>query len=227
MYSRIKKLFPGICKSLFWQTYLRNKFSSGNSLGKRISFSKDLGMGRDCKISDNVTFGRKVKLGSNISIGKDAYIENIELGNFSSIEGRVICTGYGDGKIIIGQNCYIGVSNVLDWSDSITIGDFVHIAGPSTGLWTHTSAPMCFNSIPLEQKTQEFRPTAPIVIENNVYIGGNCTIYPGITIGNHSVIAPNSAVTKDVEPYSMVGGVPARKIKDLSDMIEQYKKVHS
>jgi maltose O-acetyltransferase len=74
---------------------------------------------------------------------------------------------------------------------------------------------MCFNSIPLEQKSKKFRPTAPIVIEDNVYIGGNCTIYPGITIGNHSIVAPNSAVTKNVEPFSMVGGVPAKIIKKI------------
>jgi len=109
----------------------------------------------------------------------------------------------------------MGIFNFLDWSDNIIIGDFVHIAGPSTGLWTHTSAPMCLNSIPLEEKSKKYRPTAPIVIESNVYIGGNCTIYPGITIGHHSIVAPNSAITRDVLPYTMVGGVPAKIIKKL------------
>jgi acetyltransferase-like isoleucine patch superfamily enzyme len=215
MYSRIKKLVPGFIKSLFWQKYLRIKFSSNNCLGKRIIFSKDLILGKKCKIDNDVIFGRSVKLGDNISISKDAFIENIEVDDFSSIEGNVICTGFGKGKIKVGQNCYIGVYNVLDWSDDITIGNFVHIAGPSTGLWTHTSAPMCFNSIPLAQKSEKFRPTAPIVIEDNVYIGCNCTIYPGITICHHSIIAPNSAVTKNVPPYTMVGGVPAVMIRTL------------
>jgi len=48
-----------------------------------------------------------------------------------------------------------------------------------------------------------------------VYINGNCTIYPGVTIHHHSVIAPNSAVTKDIPPYTLVGGVPAAKIKKI------------
>jgi maltose O-acetyltransferase len=215
MRSLFKKIIPGFLKSFFLQKYLRLRFTSNNQIGKRISFSKDLIIGVKCKINNDVIFGRSVKLGNNISIGKDAFIENIDVGNDSSIEGKVICTGFGEGEIKIGQNCYIGVYNVLDWSDDITIGNFVHIAGPSTGLWTHTSAPMCFNSIPLEQKSKKFRPTAPIVIEDNVYIGGNCTIYPGITIGNHSIVAPNSAVTKNVEPFSMVGGVPAKIIKKI------------
>jgi len=74
---------------------------------------------------------------------------------------------------------------------------------------------MCINSIQLKDKSLKYRPVAPIFIESNVYIGGNCTIYPGVTIGNHSVITPNSAVTKDVPPFSMVGGVPARFIKKI------------
>jgi acetyltransferase-like isoleucine patch superfamily enzyme len=80
----------------------------------------------------------------------------------------------------------------------------------------HTSAPMCLNGIPLENKSLKYRPTNPIIIESNVYIGGNCTIYPGIKISHHSIITPNSAVTKDVEPYTMVGGVPAKVIKLLN-----------
>lgn len=216
MFSRIKKLVPALLKSLFWQKYLRIKFSLNNFLGKRIIFSRDLIIGKNCKIGDYAILGSSVKLGDNISIGKDTFIENIEVDNDSSIESKVICTGFGKGKIKIGQNCYIGVYNVLDWSDDITIGNYVHIAGPSTGLWTHSSAPMCLNGIPLENKSQKYRPTKPIVIESNVYIGGNCTIYPGITISHHSIVAPNSAVTKNVEPYTMVGGVPAKFIKKIN-----------
>jgi acetyltransferase-like isoleucine patch superfamily enzyme len=74
---------------------------------------------------------------------------------------------------------------------------------------------MCLNGVDLGNKNNEHRPTSFIIIENNVYVGGNCTIYPGITIHHHSVIAPNSAVTKDVPPYTMVGGVPARFIKSI------------
>jgi acetyltransferase-like isoleucine patch superfamily enzyme len=216
MTSLAKKIIPGLIKSFFWKFYLRTKFSANNKLERKIIFSKDLIMGKRCKISSNVIFGKSVILGDDVSIGNGAFIENIEIGNYSEIEGKVICTGFGKGKIIIGQNSYIGIYNVLDWSNNIKIGNFVHIAGPSTGLWTHTSAPMCYNSIPLLNKDEMHRPTSPILIENNVYIGGNCTIYPGIKVGHHSIIAPNTAVTKNVEPYTMVGGVPARFIKKLN-----------
>jgi maltose O-acetyltransferase len=134
------------------------------------------------------------------------------------IEDGVKVVGPLRGTIIIGEECYIGVNNVFDTSDDITIGDFVHIAGPSTALWCHSSAQMCLRGIPLnDTKRNEYRQTKPIIIESNVYIGGNCTIYPGITVGHHSIVAPNSAVTKNVPPYTMVGGVPAKKLKELQE----------
>ena len=78
----------------------------------------------------------------------------------------------------------------------------MHI-GSSTGIYTHTSFQMCLSGIELFKKSINVRPTAPIVINSNVYIGGNSTIYPGITIGHHSIVAPNSAANKNIEPYTM------------------------
>ena len=166
-------------------------------------------------IRDNVIIGPKVVLGKNVTVGNYSVLSNIEIGDDSQIELGVICTGYGNGRIKIGSNCYIGIYNVMDWSDNISIGDNVHIAGPSTGLWSHSSAKQCLNGLPLNDKREEFRPTSPVVVENNVYIGGNCTIYPGVTIESHSIIAPNSVVTKNVKRNSLVGGVPAKLIKTI------------
>lgn len=52
-----------------------------------------------------------------------------------------------------------------------------------------------------------------IVIEDDVWIGANVTVLPGVTIGRGSIIAAGAVVTKDVEPYSIAGGVPAKLIK--------------
>jgi uncharacterized acetyltransferase MJ1064 len=54
-----------------------------------------------------------------------------------------------------------------------------------------------------------------IHIEDEVWIGANVTILPGVTIGRCSVIGAGSVVSKDVEPYSIYAGVPARKIRDI------------
>lgn len=206
-------------KAYLIQTYLREKFRVRSKLAKGVKFSVKTHMEAGCSIGSYSILGNEVKLGEKVEIGSGVCLEQIEIGKFSRIDSRVICTGSKGGKIIIGENSYIGLYNVLDHSDNISIGDFVHIAGPSTGLWTHSSYLMCLNSVKLIEQTVQNRPTAPIRIENNVYIGGNCTIYPGITIGHHSIVAPNSAVTKDVPPYTMVGGVPAAFIKHTYDMI--------
>lgn len=54
-----------------------------------------------------------------------------------------------------------------------------------------------------------------IIVENDVWIGANAIILPGVRIGRHSVVAAGSVVTKSVEEFSVYAGVPARKIKDI------------
>ena len=54
-----------------------------------------------------------------------------------------------------------------------------------------------------------------VIIKDDVWIGANVKILPGVIIGEGSVIAAGAVVTKDVEPYSLYGGVPAKKIKDI------------
>jgi len=176
---------------------------------------------KNSKIGKNTLVGDGVVIGKNVKIGRGAILRKITIGNHSVIESFVKCVGTEKGCIFIGSNSYIGVSNILDNSANIKIGDFVQIAGPSTALWTHSGAKMCMNSIPLDKANEKYRPVAPIIIEDNVYIGGNCTIYPGIRIGHHSIVAPNSAVTKDIPPYSMFGGVPAKFIKSTYEMIDK------
>jgi len=60
----------------------------------------------------------------------------------------------------------------------------------------------------------------PIHIGNDVWIGGNVTIMPGLTIGNNVVIAAGAVVTKDVPNNSLVAGVPAKKVRDLENVFE-------
>jgi len=174
---------------------------------------------KNSSIGKHSNIGEAVVIGKNVKIGRDTILRKITVKHNSVIESFVKCVGTEKGCIFVGSNSYIGISNVLDNSDNIQIGNFVHIAGPSTALWTHSSAKMCMNSIPLNKASEKYRPTAPIKIQDNVYIGGNCTIYPGVKIGHHSIVAPNSAVTKDIPPYSMFGGVPAKFIKSTYDMI--------
>ncbi|NIM94628.1 MAG: hypothetical protein GTO18_13085 [Anaerolineales bacterium] len=61
---------------------------------------------------------------------------------------------------------------------------------------------------------------APIIVESNVWIGARCIILAGVRIGPNAVVAAGSVVTRDVKPFTMVGGVPAQVIRRLDDIPE-------
>ncbi len=209
------KAVPGLMKTLLWNIRMRRKYSRGNRLGRRVMFSRDTVIGSGCSIGDDVVFGRGVRLGNNVTIGAGAVLERMEVNDNSVVEGRVIITGHGEGTIRVGRESFIGHNTVLDFSDNITIGDYVHVG--YNQFWTHSSAMQALRGNRLSDKDKRYRPTAPIVIENNVYVGVQSTIYPGIRICHHAIIAPNSAVTKDVESFTLVGGAPAKFIKSLKE----------
>jgi acetyltransferase-like isoleucine patch superfamily enzyme len=200
-------------RRIWRQALLYRKYSPQNKIGRNVKFSQDTIMGKNCIIGNNVTIGECVKLGNGISIGNSLYLERITIGDDCIIEGKAIITGNPAGHITIGNHSFIGHNTVLDFSDDITIGNFVHIG--YSHFWTHTSAMQALNGIPLHNKDIKYRPTAPILIEDYVYVGVQSVIYPGVKIGHHSIITPNSVVTKDVLPYTMVGGTPAAFIKEI------------
>lgn len=207
----LKAIFKEINRATFnISLNLKIKVGKGSIIDKGIKF------GVSSKIGSYVYVGKDVVLGNNVIIGNNCSISRIFVDNNSHIESGVKVIGKGEGRITIGKETYIGINNVLDFSDNIKIGNYVHIAGPSTGIWTHSSAKQAIAGLPLNDKNKNFRPVAPVIIEDNVYIGGNCTIYPGVKIGHHSIVAPNSSVIDEVMPNTMVGGVPAKLIKNLN-----------
>ena len=67
---------------------------------------------------------------------------------------------------------------------------------------------------PLEREVYS---KGPVIIEKNVWIGDKVTILPGVTVGQGAVIAANSVVSKDVPAFSVVGGIPAKLLKNISN----------
>ena len=107
-------------------------------------------------------------------------------------------------NIVINYNCFL-----MDNAD-ITVGDDVLI-GPNVGIYTVNHA------IFPEERVGGWCVNAPIKIGSRVWIGGNCTILPGVTIGDNSVIAAGAVVSKDVPANCVAAGVPAKVIKELKD----------
>ena len=117
------------------------------------------------------------------------------------------------GKNIFIGNDFTGNHNltILDIRE-VYIGNNVMI-GPNTLITTvgHPLSP--------KGRRQYHAFAQPVRIGNDVWIGGNVTILPGVTIGNNVVVAAGAVVTKDVPDNTLVGGVPARKIKEIEDDI--------
>ncbi|PAF39099.1 maltose acetyltransferase [Terribacillus saccharophilus] len=122
-----------------------------------------------------------------------------------SIEHNFHCDlGY---NIEVGENFYAGFNfTVLDMA-KVIIGDNCMI-GPNVGIYT------AGHSIQPVDRTKDGY-AIPITIGNDVWIGGSCTILAGVTIGDNSIVAAGSVVTKDVPPNTIVAGNPAKRIKDI------------
>lgn len=169
-------------------------------------------IGNNSKIAHSAHINQKAVLGNNVVIGPNTIIGKSIIGDNSIIEfGSIFLSN--DEPIKIGRDCYIGIYAVLEGIGGLVIGNNVHLAGPSIGIWTHSSINQCL----LGDKLSDFshRIVGAIKIEDNVWIGGKATIYPNVTIGHHSVILPNSVVNKNIPPYSMAGGVPAKIIRKI------------
>lgn len=118
--------------------------------------------------------------------------------------------------VSVGDNCYIGTgAQFYPWNAPITIGSNVLIAaGVRMITRKHGFANM---SHPMARQGYT---NAPIVIEDDVWIGFGAVILPGVTVGRGSIVGSNAVVTRSVEPYSIVGGVPARLIRRRAQVQE-------
>lgn len=122
-------------------------------------------------------------------------------------------------NVFLGDETYanIGFIGVNDAQTPIVIGDHVSIA-PNCVCVACSAANngRTINTIPYVK--EHLTVSAPIHIEDEVWIGANVTILPGVTIGHGSIIGAGSVVTTDVDPLSIYAGVPARKIRDLKEV---------
>lgn len=132
--------------------------------------------------------------GIAVSVGKGIIVKhNAQIG---AGVGLVV----GD-RAQLGQNCRIG--------NFVTIGSDV-LMGPDVVIMTSAHA---FESREISINEQGALPVRPVFIGDDVWIGTRVVILPGVTIGKGAVVGASAVVTRDVEPYSIVGGSPAKHIR--------------
>lgn len=138
------------------------------------------------------------------------------LGDHSVIED--FCTiNNGVGDVVIGRNTLIGIGNVI--IGPIAIGNHVILAQNivASGL-NHQ-----YRNIDIPIYKQEIT-TSKIIIEDDCWIAANVVITAGVTIGKHCVIAAGAVVTKDIPPFSVAAGNPAKVIKYYDELSGKWVK---
>lgn len=120
------------------------------------------------------------------------------------------CKFFHVGKLTIGKNSVINFGCYLDNRRGITIGNNVGIAH-NTKIYT----------LGHDLEDPQFKTKgAAVTIKDNVFIFSNALIMPGVTVGEGAIVLAGSVVTKDVEPWTIVGGNPAKKIRERSRDIQ-------
>lgn len=130
-----------------------------------------------------------------------------QIGSKSVVESYS-CINNACGDVLIGKSSRIGLHNTV--IGPVQIGDkFNSAQGVVITALNHT---FTNKEIPIADQKVTLR---PIVIDDDVWIGANAVILPGVHIGHHSVVAAGAIVDRDVAPHTIVGGIPAKVIKNI------------
>ena len=154
-------------------------------------------------------FIRNVIKAPNISVGEYTYYDSEDHPELFEQTNVLFNYPFFGDKLIIGKFCQIAHGT------QFIMGAANHRLGSATtypfnvmgGVWREISTP----------HIEELPHKGDTVIGNDVWLGRNCTILPGVKIGNGAIVAACSVVTKDVAPYTVVGGNPARFLKKRFD----------
>lgn len=147
--------------------------------------------------------------GSGLSLGRHALLigcHAIRVGDSVTIHpGSQIVAGR-TGKVTIGSHSHVSRNSVLAGAGGITIGEHCKI---SSGVMIYSVTYHRDFGVLLRNAPAKF---APVVLGNDVHIGANATILPGVTIGNNATVGAGAVVTRDVADGTTVVGVPARPL---------------
>ena len=152
-----------------------------------------------------------IYFGRNVGIGKNTYIGPIVEYAGIPYNSKIII---GDGTWV-GNNCSIAAINKVQIGKHVLFAGHVHISDHSHG----------YEDISRPISPQTLISKGPVIIEDDCWLGFSCEILSGVHIGQHSIVAARAVVTKDVPPYSIVAGNPARIVKRYHPESARWEKI--
>jgi acetyltransferase-like isoleucine patch superfamily enzyme len=152
--------------------------------------------------------GHGLKVGSGVGF---KHLETFEIGDGVFIGAQAYIQGRFDGTCVIGSHTWIGPQAYFDARD-LVLGEFVGW-GPGAKVLgsAHSALPI---ELPIIQTDLEIR---PVRVGAWADIGTNATLLPGVTIGKGAIVGAGAVVTRDVEPFAIVAGVPAKFVRWRDD----------
>lgn len=152
--------------------------------------------GKDNLIKHNTEFW--LTDGAVLEIGSRCTIQNYAFFQLTKPHPKV----YIGDDTVIGRHCMITAKNLIRISNNVLIGAYTQIIDSNHGV--AKSEIIRTQNATIDQ----------VIIENDVWIGAGVKILSGVTIGQGAIVGSNAVVTSDIPPYKIVGGVPARVIKE-------------
>lgn len=151
---------------------------------------------------DRLCFLKNIVKNPNIIVGDYTYYDDVETVEHFEQNVKYHFDFTGD-KLIIGKFCMIafGAKFIMNGGNHLTEAFSNYPFAIFGNGWEHA----------MEGKAYPYK--GDLVVGNDVWIGHNATLMAGITVGDGAIIATNATVTRDVAPYTMVGGNPAREIR--------------
>lgn len=177
------------------------------------------------KVFTKIIAGVLGKVGKNFQVGLNTRFimpNHIFLGNNVKIGQRCIIecwTNYPAGanfkmtpRLLIGDNSALGDESHISCARELIIGNNV-LMGRKIFITDNNHGSSDRKNLDIPPFSRQLVSNGPVIIEDNVWVGEKVSILPNVHIGRGAIVAANAVVTKDVPPYSIVGGCPAKIIK--------------
>lgn len=185
---------------IFPTTYLGKKPKGAGATARQINYSPRLYIGAGCALGPNAVVFYDVEIGEDTLLGDGASLRE---------------------QVRVGHNCLISRYVTVNYNTSIgnhtRIMDLTHITGNckvGNNVFISVLVSTTNDNVVVDRQYDEERIMGP-TIEDDVTIGAGACLLPGVVIGRGAFVAANSVVTKSIDPYDLVMGIPAKVVRNL------------